>query len=48
MIKPVAEPVNPKDIVKLALAVVSADRFPFLAIIDGDQPWLRPVSQVKT
>jgi len=48
MTKPAVEPVNPKDIVKLALAVVSADRFPFLATIDGDQPRLRPVSPVKT
>jgi len=32
----------------LALAVVSADRFPHLATIDGDQPRLRPVSPVKT
>jgi general stress protein 26 len=32
----------------LALAVVAADRFPYLATIDGDQPRLRPVSPVKT
>jgi general stress protein 26 len=48
MTKPVPEPVNPKDIVNLALTVVSADRFPFLATVDGDQPRLRPVSPVKT
>jgi general stress protein 26 len=32
----------------LALSVVAADRFPYLATIDGDQPRLRPVSPVKT
>jgi general stress protein 26 len=32
----------------LALAVIAADRFPYLATMDGDQPRLRPVSPVRT
>jgi general stress protein 26 len=46
--KPTPEPINPQDLVALALAVVHADRFPHLATIDGDQPRLRPVSPVRT
>jgi general stress protein 26 len=37
-----------EELPRLALAVIAADRFPFLATIDGDQPRLRPVSPVKT
>jgi general stress protein 26 len=48
MAKPTPEPVNPQELVSLALAVVGADRFPCLATIDGDQPRLRPVSPVRT
>src|SRR5215469_2438953 len=48
MTKPVPEPVDVSRIAELALAVVRADRFPFLATIDGDQPRLRPVSPVRT
>ena len=48
MTKPVPEPVNPAQLVELARAVVQADRFPYLATIDGDQPRLRPVSPVRT
>jgi general stress protein 26 len=48
MTKPVPEPIEPGQLVDLALAVVAADRFPYLATIDGDQPRLRPVSPVKT
>jgi len=48
MTKPVPEPVNPAQIVDLALAVLQADRFPYLASMDGDQPRLRPVSPVRT
>ena len=29
-------------------AVIAADRFPYLATMDGDQPRLRPVSPVRT
>jgi general stress protein 26 len=48
MTKPTPEPVNPADVRALALAVVRADRFPYLATMDGDQPRLRPVSPVRT
>src|SRR6516164_9793384 len=48
MTKPAPEPVNPAQLVDLALAVVRADRFPQLATIDGDQPRVRPVSPVRT
>jgi general stress protein 26 len=48
MTKPTPEPIDPKRLVELALAVIKADRFPFLATIDGDQPRLRPVSPVRT
>jgi general stress protein 26 len=48
MTKPTPQPVDPADLVNLALAVVQADRFPHLATIDGDQPRLRPVSPVRT
>ena len=39
---------EPEHLVDLALAVIQADRFPYLATIDGDQPRVRPVSPVKT
>ena len=48
MTKPTPEPIDPKQLVELALAVIKADRFPVLATIDGDQPRLRPVSPVRT
>jgi len=48
MAKPQAEPVDPKQVAQLAQSVIEADRFPYLATIDGDQPRLRPVSPVKT
>lgn len=48
MAKPIPQPVNPGELLKLARAVVQADRFPYLASLDGDQPRLRPVSPVKT
>jgi general stress protein 26 len=46
--KPQPQPVDPRQLVDLAQAVIQADRFPYLATIDGDQPRLRPVSPVKT
>jgi general stress protein 26 len=46
--KPQPESFAPEELLKLALEVVAADRFPHLATIDGDQPRLRPVSPVKT
>jgi len=48
MSKPIPEPVDPARVAELASAVVRADRFPFLATMDGDQPRLRPVSPVRT
>lgn len=45
---PGPEPIDPGRLVDLALAVIQADRFPYLATIDGDQPRVRPVSPVKT
>src|SRR5438132_13285846 len=48
MAKPQPVPIDPGQLVSLAQAVIQADRFPYLATIDGDQPRLRPVSPVKT
>jgi general stress protein 26 len=48
MTKPTPEPIDPAHLVELALAVIRADRFPFLATVSGDQPCLRPVSPVRT
>src|SRR5262245_7675194 len=48
MSKPAPEPVDPVKVADLALAVIAADRFPYLASMDGDQPRVRPVSPVKT
>src|SRR5947207_15341363 len=48
MSKPTPEPVDPAKVPELALAVLRADHFPYLATIDGDQPRLRPVSPVRT
>ena len=48
MAKPAPEPVDASRVVELALAVVRADPFPYLATMDGDQPRVRPVSPVRT
>src|SRR6266496_1381498 len=48
MTKPPPEALAPAEVLRRALAVVGADRFPHLATIDGDQPRVRPVSPVKT
>ena len=48
MTKPIPAPLDAKEVLKLAQTVVQADRFPYLATIDGDQPRLRPVSPVRT
>jgi uncharacterized pyridoxamine 5'-phosphate oxidase family protein len=48
MTRPHPDPVDPSRLRECALAVVQADRFPYLATIDGDQPRLRPVSPVRT
>ncbi len=48
MPKPTLKPIAPDELLKLASTVIAADRFPYLATIDGDQPRLRPVSPVRT
>jgi general stress protein 26 len=48
MTRPTPEPIEPGRLAALALAVMQAARFPFLATLDGDQPRVRPVSPVKT
>jgi len=48
MTRPTPEPIDPQRLPELAKAVLAADRFPYLATIDGDQPPVRPVSPVKT
>ena len=48
MTRPTPQPIEPSQLVELALGVLKADRFPQLATIDGDQPRLRPVSPVRT
>lgn len=48
MTKPTPEKIEPGQLRQLARAVVQADRFPYLASIDGDQPRVRPVSPVRT
>ena len=48
MTKPKPQPVDPQQVRSLALSVIAADPFPYLATIDGDHPRLRPVSPVRT
>ncbi len=48
MSRPQPAPVNADDVPELARAVIEADRFPYLASIDGNQPRVRPVSPVRT
>ena len=48
MNKPIPQPIEPAQVLELAQQVVQADRFPYLATMDGDQARLRPVSPVKT
>ena len=48
MSQPIPAPIDPAQLLSLAQSVVSADRFPMLATIDGNQPRVRPVSPVKT
>ena len=48
MTRPHPEPVDPTRLREYALAVLQADRFPYLATMDSDQPRLRPVSPVRT
>jgi general stress protein 26 len=46
--RPAPKSVEPSELPRLARAVIAADRFPFLATVDGDRPRLRPVSPVRT
>jgi general stress protein 26 len=48
MSKPQIRPFREEEVPDLARAVVQADRFPYLASMDGDQPRVRPVSPVRT
>jgi general stress protein 26 len=48
MTRPAPEPVDPNRLREYAAAVIEADRFPYLATIEQDQPRLRPVSPVRT
>jgi general stress protein 26 len=48
MTKPAPQSFTPSELVALALGVIKADRFPYLATMDGEQPRLRPVSPVRT
>ena len=48
MSKPQLPPLEPSELLRLALDVVKSAKFPQLATMDADQPRLRPVSPVKT
>lgn len=48
MAKPTPKPIQPDEVERLALSVIQADRFPYLATLDKDQPRVRPVSPVRT
>ncbi|KAA5543024.1 pyridoxamine 5-phosphate oxidase [Roseiconus nitratireducens] len=48
MSQPKPEPVRPEQVFDLAKQVIAADRFPYLATVQEDQPRLRPVSPVRT
>ena len=45
---PKPKPINPAELPDLAMATMTAAKFPMLCSMDGDQPRLRPVSPVKT
>src|SRR5215467_3198353 len=48
MATPTTDSVGPDDLVQQALEVIRADRLPYLATVEGDQPRLRPIAPVKT
>jgi general stress protein 26 len=48
MSTPAPKSIQPDELVKIALAVIQSDHFPYLATVDGDQPRVRPVSPVRT
>ena len=43
-----ADHLEPSELVQQALSVIAADRLPYLATVEGDQPRLRPIAPVKT
>jgi general stress protein 26 len=48
MTKPNPESIDSAQVTDLARKVIAADRFPYLATMDGNQPRVRPVSPVRT
>src|SRR4051794_6365795 len=48
MATPTPDFAGPDDLVEQALNVIRADRLPYLATVEGDQPRLRPIAPVKT
>jgi general stress protein 26 len=48
MTKPTPEPIEANALGEHARAVMKADRFPYLATVDGNQPRVRPISPVWT
>ena len=45
---PAPKKFTPDELLRLALEVIRADKFPVLATMDDDQPRVRPVSPVRT
>src|SRR6187549_277487 len=43
-----AENLDADELLEQALAVIHADRLPYLATVEGDQPRLRPIAPVRT
>jgi general stress protein 26 len=48
MSRPAPDAIDPTKLLDMARRVVTNDRFPYLATMDGDQPRVRPVSPVRT
>src|SRR3954471_15233169 len=48
MATPTPDFAGPDDLVQQALDVIRADRLPYLATVEGDQPRLRPIAPVRT
>jgi general stress protein 26 len=48
MANPSADRALSDDLIEQALAVVQADRLPYLATVEGDQPRLRPIAPART
>jgi general stress protein 26 len=48
MATPIPDIAGSEDLVQQALDVIRADRLPYLATVEGDQPRLRPIAPVKT